>query len=397
VRGLCLAAILALATPVLAAPPFPAATALPPILDRLGGADLVIFDELHPPQATRIFLATRVRAPLERLQALMRDAAAYRRAIPSFRRADVVASRPPAVQVAWELEVPLWNLEGKLWLRPVDGGVDLLLAEGDLSPGLFELRARPAGDTLVLTIEARANVREANWVARRLARRSPLSEPAMTAAAAWVLLRALVLEAEHGPRAADPRRNPTAPLAPPAVQTLDGGPLGKTAALLPALVSAAVHCRPSGRLERIEVAVPVPGPAGRIRQAILDPQRWRALPGWHRVQPVAPLPHPSWEVDSRMPFVDFDATWAVTAGPPFRAVAIGGDGRGAVLGWDLLEGRAGTVAVFSLHPRLEKAGYIPRKFIEAEPLLEHGLSLGLAYVDAVSLMRTLPKAGQGAQ
>ena len=47
------------------------------------------------------------------------------------------------------------------------------------------------------------------------------------------------------------------------------------------------------------------------------------------------------------------------------------------------------MAVFSLHPRLETSGYIPRKFIEAEPLLEHGLSLGVAYVDAVSLLRTL--------
>ena len=41
------------------------------------------------------------------------------------------------------------------------------------------------------------------------------------------------------------------------------------------------------------------------------------------------------------------------------------------------------MAVFSFHPRLETAGYIPRKFIAAEPLLEHGLSLGLGYVDAV--------------
>ena len=101
-----------------------------------------------------------------------------------------------------------------------------------------------------------------------------------------------------------------------------------------------------------------------------------------------------------MPFVDFDALWLVATGPPFRAVAIGGDGRGAVLGWDVLEtpARAGAMAVFSLHPRLEKAGYIPRKFIEAEPLLEQGLSLALAYVDAVAMIHALPRTrpAQGA-
>ena len=48
-----------------------------------------------------------------------------------------------------------------------------------------------------------------------------------------------------------------------------------------------------------------------------------------------------------------------------------------------------TAAVLSLYPRLDKAGYVPRKSIESEPLLEHGLALGVALVDAVTLMRAL--------
>ena len=47
------------------------------------------------------------------------------------------------------------------------------------------------------------------------------------------------------------------------------------------------------------------------------------------------------------------------------------------------------MAVFSLHPRIETTGYLPRKLIEAEPLLEHGLAVGLAYVDAMALLRAL--------
>lgn len=56
---------------------------------------------------------------------------------------------------------------------------------------------------------------------------------------------------------------------------------------------------------------------------------------------------------------------------------------------DLLPSGTGTAAVLSLYPRLEKAGYVPRKSIASEPLLEHGLSLGLAVVDVVSLVRAL--------
>ena len=124
--------------------------------------------------------------------------------------------------------MPLWNLEGKLWLRPTADGVELELAEGDLSPGLFQLRARPEVTARSLD-EAQANVREANWAARRLVARSPLAEPAMTAAAAAGAAAGAVA-GSGGPRSGvDPRRKPTAPLAPPALDTLDGTPLGRAA------------------------------------------------------------------------------------------------------------------------------------------------------------------------
>ena len=99
----------------------------------------------------------------------------------------------------------------------------------------------------------------------------------------------------------------------------------------------------------------------------------------------------TWEVDSSLPFVDFDSIWSVSPQPRFRAAARGGDWQGAVMGWDLVPGPApadGCLAVFSTHPRVERTGYLPRKLIEAEPLLEHGLALGLAYVNALSLLQT---------
>ena len=59
------------------------------------------------------------------------------------------------------------------------------------------------------------------------------------------------------------------------------------------------------------------------------------------------------------------------------------------MGLDLFPSGAVTAAVLSLYPRLDKAGYVPRKSIESEPLLEHGLALGVALVDAISLVRAL--------
>ncbi|HXU81804.1 MAG TPA: hypothetical protein VN914_10435 [Polyangia bacterium] len=372
----------------------PAPDTLPAALAELPGADLVFFDEPQPGQPSRVLLAARTKAPLARLRAVLVDPGAYQRAVPSFRRAEVLGRQGGNVEIEWELEVPLWNLEGKLWLRPAADGVDLQLVEGDLAPGLFQLRTREAKGGVVLSLTGQANMREANWATKRLVKRSPLAEPAMTATAAWVLLRALVLEAERPGAALDPRRRPAAGPSPPALAALDGSALARLARgrLGPGQAMAAVRPRPDGRLDRIEVAALARFPAAAVQKALGEGTRWQALPGWHKVMPrPGPPPTTLWEVDSRFPFVDFDAVWSIRPGPPLRGQVVGGDARGAVLGWDVVDGGAPqtAVAVLSLHPRLETSGYIPRKFIEAEPLLEHGLALGVAYVDAVSLLRAL--------
>jgi hypothetical protein len=384
--GFVIGALLGGSTPAAA---LPGPESLPAALAAVPGADLVFFDQAHPGQSAQVLAAGRSRASLQKLRALMLDPQAYRRAVPSFRRVDVIGRQDANVQVRWELEVPLWNLEGKLWLRPTAEGADIELTEGDLAPGLFRLRARQMPDGVVLSVDAWANMREANWATRRLAKRSPMAEPAMTATAAWLLLRALVLEAERPEGAADPRRQPTAAMAPPVLAALDGTVLGRLARdrLIPGQALAAVRSTPTGRLDRIEVATPAKVAPAALAHALGEPARWRALPGWHTIKPLPGHPF-TWEVDSRFPFVDFDATWAMQPGPPWRGQVIAGDARGAVLGWDLVTaGPTTTVAVFSLHPRFETAGYIPRKFIQAEPLLEQGLSLGLAYVDALSFVQ----------
>ena len=90
-----------------------------------------------------------------------------------------------------------------------------------------------------------------------------------------------------------------------------------------------------------------------------------------------------------IPFVDFDARWRLSPQPVPRAQAIGGDARGALFGWDVVETAPprlpATAIVLSMYPRVEALGYVPRKFVAAEPLLEQSLSLALAYVDALSV------------
>ena len=371
-------------------------------LDVLGDADLVVLaDPSRRPAHLR--LATRVAAPVDRVRATLADLAADRSALPALRRLEFEGAdkrhagsgRPAEGMVAWELEVPLWNLEGKLWLQPTPTGADLIVMEGDFAPGLVRLSAtpEPAGTTL-LSMDASANLRDVNWITRRMVKRSALAEPGLAVAAFYVMLRALRLQAERAGDAPDARRRPETAPSPPRLSELDGARLARLAGegfQAPALL-AAVRSRSHGRLALVQVLALSRLGAGAAAGLVAQPQTWQALPGWRNVTPAKPAGDCSsatcWKVDASFPFLDLDATWRIVM-QPWRGVSVAGACQGAAMGLDLLPTGAVTAVVLSLYPRLEKAGYVPRKSIESESLLEHGLSLGLAVVDAIALVRAL--------
>jgi hypothetical protein len=371
------------------------------LLDRLGDVDLAILNDPANVHPVRVLVATKVSAPADKVRAILTNPASYRQAMPSFRRADVVASRdhkgaPSDKQVAWELEVPLWNLTGKLWLHPQGEGVELTLLDGDFAPGLFHLSARrtrpPHANQSILTVEGFANVRDANMVTRQLTQRSPVAEPAMTVAAAYVMLKALAIFAEQGKAS-----RPTAPMSAPAVAALQGGRLAKVMATMPSSrkVVAAVRSRPDGRLLEVDLGVHAPGPAGKLIARSLDVRRYGNLPGWKKMVPVAATTCKGqgtrcWQVESNLPMFSLDGTLAI-AEHPWRARMVEGDCAGAVLGMDVVQARgaAQSILVLSQHPRLDQAGYVPRKLIAAEPLLEQGLALALTMVEAIGLAPAL--------
>jgi len=375
------------------------------LLERAGAADLLLLADPEGPRPARVLLATRVAASPRRVCDVVMAPASYRKAMPSFRRVDVIArrARGPGItdlQVAWELDVPLWNLKGKLWVRPRADGVDLVLEEGDLVPGLLHLTVHPEGparpERSLLVIEGFANLAQANVAAREIARRSPLAEPAMTAAAVYVLMKALARLAEE-----DALGRPSAPLVAPELLRLDGALTGAAASTfsLGRGLLAAVRCRPDGRLAGVEVAAHASPRAVRRALGGPGPERFRVLPGWKRIEEVGAHPDacqdPSafcWAVEANLPGFSLDGTWKIRT-RPWRARMVAGEREGAIMAVDVVAGRgaAPPVIVFSEHPRLDRAGFLPRKLVAAEPFLEHGLALALTLVDAASLLRALER------
>jgi hypothetical protein len=361
-------------------------------LDALAGADLVVLAD-PTRQPSRFRMATRVAATVTRVRSLLLDLGAYRSALPSLRQLAFEKAGAGEGMVAWELEVPLWNLDGKLWLQPTPTGVDIVPMQGDFAPGLVRLSAWPeSSGTTLLTLEASANLRDLNWITRRMLSRSAAAEPAMAAAAFYVILRALRLQAE-GIAAQDPRRHPVVEPSPPAPQELDASRLGRLAGPKPPALLAAVRSRSDGRLLGVQVlALSRLAPESAVA-LVNRAQTWQALPGWRKVtvsKPGNDCKGPTcWTVETALPLLDLDAIWRVES-TPWRAQAVDGDCQGAVMGVDIFPAKnAASAVVLSIYPRLEKVGYVARKSIESEPLLEHGLALGLGLVDTLNLARAL--------
>lgn len=366
------------------------------MLDRVGQADVVL---LNDPTGTRpidLVLATRIAVPVEKARQVLVDPASYAKAIPAFRRVEVVGQRegePGAtdLEIAWELDVPVSNLKGRLWLRPREYGVDLELVQGDFAPGLFQLRVtkEKPGNTL-LSLQAATNLRSSTWAMRQFAWRSALAEPAITVAASYVLFKAMAIFVERGRF-----ERPTAAMSAPEITSLHDGRTFEAAGLVRQAkgVLAVVRSRDNGRLAHVEVALQVAAPIDKASARRMRPQAFRAFPGWKKVDLVSDQPDECndlaalcWAVKTNLPFFLLDGTWKIWP-RSWRARMVAGDTKDAVMAVDVLPGRsaASAMLVLSQHPRMDRSGFVARKLIAAEPLLEHGLSLALTLVDAVSL------------
>jgi len=359
-------------------------------LREAGRDNLVLFPEGGGAEAIETALTTAAQAPA--LLRVLMDPTSYCRAVPSLVTCREISSAQETDGrwrrlVAWELEIPLSNLSGKLEAVPDPDwmGVRLRFVSGDLAPGVlrFRWRANPAAPTLVWASLA-ADLRGASWLLARLARRDPWTEPAMRATIVWIAAQALASLAAAPPGTSTGPR-PSGPMSPwtrrvPEDAATSDEPLASVARAEGSWLSVARTA--TGRLQVVQVARRWPGEANEVAPRLASERVFGAWVGWNHLQVDAHAPdHALVDVRDAVPFVDLSARWAIAYGPPLTGEATSGATAGARWRLSLAHLSPRSALVFSLSPRLAAAGWVPRRFIEAEPLLEHGLALALAYVD----------------
>lgn len=389
-RGIVRLALAAASLLLLAPPTRAQATGggLEDALAAVGDRTDVVVIEDPPPRQPTVIAATMVKAAPGSVLAVVTRPRAFGAALPSLVKTDVVATRQrertTELRVEWELEVPLFNLAGKMWVRPLPDGAEMVLDQGDFSPGRFVFRLRPAsaGRTL-LWLQGRANLRGSSWVMRRLIAKTALAEPAITALTALVLVRATAALAEHP--ATPAARRPAPPASLPVPETVDPA-VALAIPEIPGAVVATVQRDTAGQLTAATATVRLPFDASTAAAALAQPLTWNGFPGWS-VKPTGPAQA---AVSVSIPFTALDATWEVRSREPLRVVATSGGVRGAVFAWGLRGGGSRECrAALALQPRLHAAGWVIRKFLAAEPLLDAGLAMALAYGDAVGTRKRL--------
>ena len=394
------------AAPVAAAPPAPWAPAKPDDVSALlaaalppdGTADVVLVDWPTPPSTPHVRGATIAGAAPAAIKSILLDAANYRKIVPSLIRADVSRSPAGLPSVGWEVEVPLFNLEGTLVIHERPDGAEDDLVDGDCSPGklIFTATPRPNGGSVV-QIDAQLDIRNAGWLVRRLVKLSPAGEPAALMAASYVTLRAVALRAENA--GSGGARRPVAVPAPPPAWAPSARALAddKLAALRAHGAVALIGRTWSQRLAGVAVATPLGVPAPTALARLRDPESWHAFPGWRTIKPRVGPNGLGAEVEDNLPFVDLEATWAAEPGNPLRWTATDGVITGARLGWEIYpidpRANAGAQSLMALmmYPRLETTGRLARKAIASEPLLEHGLAAAVAFADLTAMKTALER------
>lgn len=139
-----------------------------------------------------------VNAPREKLAKIVQDPAKYPDFIPNFAEQNVTPKGKNQLELDWELEVPMSNLEGKsLMTIENDGSVDVVATSGDITRGRWRWEFNGVSANRTIPVHyAYSDVRESSWVTKKLVEKEPLLEHGIVIASGTIALTAMKARAE---------------------------------------------------------------------------------------------------------------------------------------------------------------------------------------------------------
>ena len=152
---------------------------LDPLLTR-GPVALVEFADMEADQLPAINIAVLVQAPPRMLETVVTSPGDYARFMPALDDVDIVGRQGNVIVYDWSFDLAVLRLAGRnvmtVYSAPVDKPdattrVTIDSENGDLGRGRFLIRIVPHGPgSSVLVLSMRLDLREANYIARQLAK-----------------------------------------------------------------------------------------------------------------------------------------------------------------------------------------------------------------------------------
>lgn len=327
-----------------------------------------------------VHLAAIVRTSPSTLAAVISHPEHYPRFMPAVSEVVVTARRGPVTGFSWRWQTAIFSLHGEAMLTvysPPPGHpergyrITVERTGGDLGRGREVWRIVPhaQGESL-LTLSARIDLRDANYLARRVAAAARSLNRSVNLAMAFAMLLRAQNEAEH--RAGRTRTSIAAGPRRPDVELARFEPLLRRGDLLLIESNGAElrQCSVMTRLER---------PESRVRSIMLDPVAFtEALIAGSRAQVREPTERGlafDWQVDLPLigtggsmtlgeredRVIELDATGGAMEGGRWRFVTERlRSGATAVLGW--------------AHFDVGSANFLLRAIVDADPAFQPGLS-----------------------
>jgi hypothetical protein len=153
-------------------------TRLSPQLEH-GPVALIEFADTQADQLPAVNIALPVRASAELVTKVLSDPANFPRFMPTLDAVKIIAKQEHSIVYDWSFDLALFHMRGRnvMTSYPAPKGrsdaasrVTIDSDEGDLGRGRFSFRVHPRGAQSLLVVSVRLDLREANYIARQVAK-----------------------------------------------------------------------------------------------------------------------------------------------------------------------------------------------------------------------------------
>ena len=323
----------------------------------------------------QITLVVFVRAPADKVRALVADVAGYLRFVPNLKRADFAVDEHGQWVNTWRLELPISTFAGRdaYVIDPDPMGPIVFWSLETLAHYRWDFVPVEGGSLLVQA--GYADVLHANSFVKRFVRRQPSLEHGLGLAAQYMLVSAVKKEAEKRYR------------------TYGKVPAASSSAALEALSArgqvVVMRALPDGKLAEVSVLEHVYAQLRKVHDVIADPGAYAEfIAGVDRSQVTERNGDElTYDYEMSLPVLNWTSVFRMRVGEQvIDGAGVRGDLSGARYRWDLaLRGERHTLVTYRANQPLARGSLLVKKLFEVDPSLEYGLNVAFAILPLRSI------------